>query len=108
MPKLASSIVSGGSATRNSAVVVAMCCAALLGTATVTRLWDVDTNIDTGSRVAWFIVAIALILGLLGFIVCAATGLARLTHQQEARHVYRWWAVAICAVATLVIVGSLS
>ena len=98
----------GGNATRSSAIVVAMCCAALLATTTVTRLRDIDTNIDTGSRAAWFIVAIAVMLGFLAFVVCAATGLARLTQQREAPHVYRWWAVAICSIATLVVVGSLS
>lgn len=108
VPKLSSSIVLGGNATRNSAILVAMCCAALSVTTTVTRLWEIDTNIDTGSRAAWLIVTIAGILGLLGFVVCAAAGLTRLTQQRGVRNVYGWWAVAIGSIAILVVVGSLS
>lgn len=107
-PRLASSIVLGETATRSSAIVVATCCVALLATTTVTRLWDIDTNIDTGNRAAWLVVTIAVIVGLLALVVCAATGLARLTQRREARYVYRWWAVAVCSVAAVVIVGSLS
>ena len=75
---------------------------------TFTRLRNIDTNVDTGSRASWLVVTIAVILGFLAFVVCAATGLARLTQEREERHVYMWWAVAICSVATLVVAGSLS
>lgn len=108
VPQLASSIVLRENATRSSAIVVATCCVALLATTTVTRVWDIDTNIDTGNRAASLVVTIAVIIGLLALVVCAATGLARLTQRREARHVYRWWAVAVCSVAAVVVVGSLS
>lgn len=59
VPQLASSIVLGDNATRSSAIVVATCCVALWVTTTVTRVWDIDTNIDTGSRAASLVVTLS-------------------------------------------------
>ncbi len=98
----------GRNATRSSAIGVAACYAVLLATTAFTRLRNIDTNIDTGSRAAWLIVTIAVVSGFLALTICAASGLTHLTQQREDRDVFRWWAVALGSVAFLVIVGSLS
>lgn len=80
----------------------------LMATTAFARIENIDTNIDTGSRGVWLIATIAALAGLSSFVVCAASGLSQLVEREEEHHVYKWWALALGAVATLTVAGAVN
>ncbi len=80
----------------------------LMATTAFAHIQNIDTNIDTGSRGVWLIATIGVLAGLASFVVCAASGLSQLVERHEDHHVYRWWALALGAVATLIVAGAVN